>query len=163
MPRPFSALLFDGFAKPDWTSRSAISFASSLSSRFSWYCKTSRSSGELATSSIVSWNLASCVAVVLPTSGMARAKSQRESGRVRALSIAWMAFVAFFSPNTRDSSSVPRFSLASCSVFNSKRSSGSRTSPRSTSLSATMPPTLSMSSAVRAAKNSTRRVVCAGH
>jgi len=46
--------------------------------------------------------------------------------------------------------------------FNSKRSNGSRTRPRSTSLSATIPPMLSISSAPRAAKNSTRRVVCAG-
>src|SRR5438093_8014890 len=50
--------------------------------------RSSRSSGELATSSIVSWNLESCVAVVLPTSGMASAKNQRESGMVRARSIA---------------------------------------------------------------------------
>ena len=122
----------------------------------------SRSNCESATSWMVSWNRVSCVAVVLPTSGIASAYSQRESGKVRARSIAFIALVAFFSPKTRGASSVPRFNFATGSIFSSNRSSGSFTRPRSTSLSATIPPTLSMSRAPRAAKNSTRRVVCAG-
>jgi hypothetical protein len=48
---------------------------------------------------------------------MARAKSHRESGEVRARSMALIALAAFFSPKTRGASSVPRFSFASCSIF----------------------------------------------
>ena len=111
MPYREHPLLVDSepFVRPGgWLAASTSAFSRSNSS-------TSRSTGESATSSIVSWKRARSCAVVSPTSGMASACSQRASGRVRARSRVSTSLAAFFAPKTRGSSAVPRFSVASCS------------------------------------------------
>ncbi len=107
---------------------------------------------------------ASWPAVVLPTSGMARAKSQRESGAERARSMAWRAFSAFFaSEDARvfggaevEGGQVVQFNLEKVEGFLGEAAFDEFVGDDAADA-------FDIEGAAGGLKNSRRRVACAGH